>query len=110
MMCFARGTCESLVSEGRVVTLQLRPDGDPGFWWPIAETPPVSAERKNVLVAPDLLVFRGIPVVVHFDGGLVDAVSRVVAEMRAADERDRNVAALRLLLERELAVLGFVPS
>jgi hypothetical protein len=110
MMCFARGSCERLDWDGRTLILEVKPDGQPGFWWPSPETPSYSATRENILVAPSVLVLRGPPVVVHFDLELIGAVGELVDRMRDEDMRDRNVATLRLLLAREAAVLGFIPS
>lgn len=110
-MCFARGDCKRMVWNGSRLKLTLQPDGDPGFWWPLGTKPVrLKVPRGSFAVAPDLLAIAGSPVVVHFDGDLVEAVSRLVEERREADERERHLAAMRLILEREVAVLGFVPS
>jgi hypothetical protein len=110
MMCFARGSCERLDWDGRTLKLEVKPDGKPGYWWPATEAPSYSATREDLLVAPSLLVLRGAPVVVHFDLELIGAVGEMVDRMPDEDMRDRNVATLRLLLAREAAVLGFIPS
>ncbi len=110
MMCFARGTSDSLDWDGRSLSLQLRPDGHPGFWWPAPENPPVHASKDNILFAPSLLVLQGPPIVVHFDAELIDEVGQLVETLRCAESRDRAVAVMRLLLVRESEILGFVPS